>query len=262
MPVRFQVDPDFYDHPKSIDLSDAAVALWTRAGSYSVAKLLDGFVPDAMLARLSKTADEASQELMRQGLWRRTKGGFQFHQWKERNPLTRARIEADREYERDKKRRQRGTSSEGSESSNTQASGTDVSPPVPPGHLGDTTGTPPGVPTQSDSDSDSDSDSSKNTPRKRGRVTDDDPDFAEFWDAYPRRVDKGHARKAWAARIADGAKPRAIIDGAVRYRDDPRRPREDRFIPHPSTWLNGERWTDSTEVTPPPLFSDDRWWDN
>jgi hypothetical protein len=29
MPIRFQVDPDFYDHPKTIGMSDAATALWS-----------------------------------------------------------------------------------------------------------------------------------------------------------------------------------------------------------------------------------------
>jgi hypothetical protein len=124
--VRFQVDPDFYDHPKTIDLSDAATALWTRAGSYSTAKLLDGFVPDGALTRLSKVADEASGELVRRGLWRRVRGGFQFHQWGERN-LTRERIEADRKHEREKKRRQRA---EAQANPNQE-----VNPhPVPPGH--------------------------------------------------------------------------------------------------------------------------------
>jgi hypothetical protein len=107
MPIRFQVDGDFYDHPKTLDMSDAAVALWTRAGSYSSAKLLDGFVPEGVLTRLSRTPAEASGELVQRGLWRRVKGGFRFHQWDQRN-LTRARVESDREYEREKKRRQRG----------------------------------------------------------------------------------------------------------------------------------------------------------
>lgn len=108
MPIRFQVDGDFYDHPKTIDMSDAAVALWTRAGSYSAAKLTDGFVADAVLVRLSQTPAEASAELVRRGLWRRVRGGFQYHQWDQRN-LLRARVEADREYDRKRKKAQRST---------------------------------------------------------------------------------------------------------------------------------------------------------
>lgn len=103
MPIRFQVDPDFYDHPKALDLSDAAVALWTRAGSYSAAKTSDGFVAERVLALLSKTPREAAEELRRCGLWHKVRGGYQFHEWEVRN-LTRSRIEADRRADRERKK--------------------------------------------------------------------------------------------------------------------------------------------------------------
>ncbi|GAA4221448.1 hypothetical protein FHR32_005091 [Streptosporangium album] len=80
---------------------------------------------------------------------------------------------------------------------------------------------------------------------KRGlRPADDDPAFAAFWDAYPRKVDKGHARNAWAKAIAAGVDSALIIKGVEQYRDDPTRSRDPKFIPHPTTWLNGERWAD------------------
>lgn len=106
MPVRFQVDPDFYDHPKVLSMSDAAFALWTRAGSYCVAKHTDGFVADDVLSLFSETQRAAAPELVQRRLWRRIRGGYQFHQYGERN-LTRARVEADREYDRERKQRQR-----------------------------------------------------------------------------------------------------------------------------------------------------------
>lgn len=77
MPVRFQVDGDFYDHPKSIGLTDAAVALWTRAGSYSAAKRTKGFIPAHVLTILTQTP-EAARELVSAGLWKRVKGGYRF----------------------------------------------------------------------------------------------------------------------------------------------------------------------------------------
>lgn len=106
MPIRFQVDPDFYDHPKTIGMSDAATALWVRAGSYSAAKLTDGFVAEHVLSLLSRQPDEAASELVGRGLWRRVKGGFRFHQWDLRN-LSRARVEAERDADRQRKRRER-----------------------------------------------------------------------------------------------------------------------------------------------------------
>lgn len=106
MPIRFQVDGDFYDHPKTYGMSDAAVALWTRAGSYSAAKLTDGFIAEHVLALLSQTPQEAADELKRRGLWSRVKGGYQFHQWAERN-LTKARVQADQQADRERKKASR-----------------------------------------------------------------------------------------------------------------------------------------------------------
>jgi hypothetical protein len=81
------------------------------------------------------------------------------------------------------------------------------------------------------------------------------PDFADFWDAYPRKVDKGHARKAWAKAVRKGVDPKLITKAAETFRDDPGR--NPQYTPHPATWLNGERWNDDPtpttgRSTPPP----------
>lgn len=70
--------------------------------------------------------------------------------------------------------------------------------------------------------------------------------FAEFYMAYPRKVGKEAARRAFdkAARSTD---PALIVDGARRYASDPNLP-EKRFIPHPASWLNAGRWDDEPEV--------------
>jgi uncharacterized protein YdaU (DUF1376 family) len=63
--------------------------------------------------------------------------------------------------------------------------------------------------------------------------------FHEFWKAYPKKVAKGHAERAFksAARVVA---PEVII-AAVRSSIWP----EDiQFVPYPSTWLNQKRWED------------------
>lgn len=137
MPIRFQVDPDFYDHPKAIGMSDAATALWVRAGSYSAAKTSDGFVKDDALALLSQTPMEAARELCRRGLWKRVKGGYRFHEWESRN-LTRARVEADREA--DRKRKREGRKSAGQNGNHQVEPGI-----VRPESIPDSARNPPGV---------------------------------------------------------------------------------------------------------------------
>jgi len=86
---------------------------------------------------------------------------------------------------------------------------------------------------------------------KTKKITDDDPDFAAFWKAYPRKTDKGHARTAWASALKN-TDPADIISGAEKFAAwCARSNTEKRFIPHPSTWLNGERWADEADNSTP-----------
>lgn len=79
--MLFTPDDDFTDHAQTWDLPDCAVALLTRAGSWSARNSQDGFVPTSMLARFSSDPVPAVAELTRRRLWRRVKGGFQFTDW-------------------------------------------------------------------------------------------------------------------------------------------------------------------------------------
>lgn len=83
--------------------------------------------------------------------------------------------------------------------------------------------------------------SSLRSPRASG-------DFDEFWAAYPRKVGKGQAERAYATalRKADHAKIMAGL--RAQHFDGP-----ERFIPHPATWLNGQRWLDEARSGDPVL---------
>jgi hypothetical protein len=67
--------------------------------------------------------------------------------------------------------------------------------------------------------------------------------FEKFWRAYPKRVAKGAAFKAFAKATEGGTDPEALIAGAERYANE-RVGQEDRFTKHPATWLNGGCWED------------------
>lgn len=76
---------------------------------------------------------------------------------------------------------------------------------------------------------------------------DKDPDFMTFWAAYPRKVAKGSARKAWRSIMKRGGiEASVIIAGAIAYREDPDR-KAGKFTAHPASWLNAERWGDYDE---------------
>jgi hypothetical protein len=72
--------------------------------------------------------------------------------------------------------------------------------------------------------------------------------FNQFWELYPRKKDKGHARKAFEKAL-DKADLETILIGVRSYiEEEP--DREEEFTAYPATWLNGERWSDSYDVRP------------
>ena len=76
------------------------------------------------------------------------------------------------------------------------------------------------------------------------------PLFDAFWRAYPRKVGKGAAQKAWAVAVRK-ADPEKIVDGVQRYPW----PEDPSFVPHASTWLNGQRWDDELPNMKPAKMS-------
>lgn len=123
----FKVDDGMWGHPKFDDVSDAAVALWTRAGSWCCRYLTDGVVPASRVIQL-RGNEAAADELVRAGLWRRVEGGFCFHDWSDIQE-TKAEVETRRSKQRDEKRQQRATKpkkkSEMSATDNPKDSGTE-----------------------------------------------------------------------------------------------------------------------------------------
>lgn len=68
-------------------------------------------------------------------------------------------------------------------------------------------------------------------------------DFEVFWEAYPRKVAKGRAEKAFPAAIA-----KTTLEQLVEAATAMGRNAEDaKYIPHPASWLNDKRWLDSTD---------------
>lgn len=68
-------------------------------------------------------------------------------------------------------------------------------------------------------------------------------DFERFWAAYPRKVSKGTARKAFDRVMSKSDAPSLddLLAAVARYASSVT---EARFIAHATTWLNGERWND------------------
>lgn len=78
-------------------------------------------------------------------------------------------------------------------------------------------------------------------------------DWDRFWLAYPRRVAKADAAKAWLKAIKL-ASPETIIAAVENQKQNCAQWHKEngQFIPYPASWLNGMRWEDSMEIDFPP----------
>lgn len=112
---HFRVDDAFHSHPKAQRATDEALGLWVRAGSYCMAYLTDGFVPEWWVKQQPRGTAKA-KKLVAAGLWddnaiRDGEKGYQFHEFTGPGRQdSREQIEADREKWRKKKAGQRAAS--------------------------------------------------------------------------------------------------------------------------------------------------------
>jgi hypothetical protein len=82
--------------------------------------------------------------------------------------------------------------------------------------------------------------------------------FDEFWSLYPRKIAKATARKAWEKLSAEQQLMAAkAIDTHCQYWRA--KETELEFIPHASTWLNGERYFDEIIIEPRREKIDKKW---
>lgn len=70
--------------------------------------------------------------------------------------------------------------------------------------------------------------------------------FDLFWDLYPRKVKKKTTLEIWKRKKLDEKAGLIIAD--IGNRIDNHRPWKDGYIPHPTAYLNGERWNDEIET--------------
>jgi hypothetical protein len=63
--------------------------------------------------------------------------------------------------------------------------------------------------------------------------------FTEFWNEYPRKLDKGKAKRAFASALTR-ASFEDIMARAIRYKNDSNR--LDEYTKYPASWLNADSW--------------------
>lgn len=205
----FKLDASYILNPKIATLLDAsktAVLLHIASIGYAAQHLTDGIVPVALLRRMLDACDEDAQLLFDAGLWiDRGDGTAEIRDYLKHQRSAEEAKGAAEKAKRAAEKRWNATE---------HASGIAVGMPDP-------------------------------MPRERERKRENTAPpaaFSEWWQAYPKKVAKGNAVKAYKTAIKkiDHA---ALVAATVAYAGsvegaDPK------FIPHPASWLNGERWDD------------------
>ena len=251
----------FYaDDEKIMEAGEDAELLYVRMLAYAArTPLTEGWISDrVVVSRLGILPRDAGNGagtvpgtdagsragvLERVGLIERERAGWRIVSWLKWN---RSAAEMGRERDRDRKRKTSGD--DGTRAGN--GAGTDA---------GSRAGTDAGI--RGDrSDTDTDTERTPPNPPAGGegdptrRPKADPPGFADFWDAYPRKVGKDKARAKWV-QACKRADPDTIIQAlhdALAASGAMLGATEARYIPYPTTWLNQGRWQDEVTPTPPP----------
>lgn len=194
-----------------------ARALWTTALAWCVdQEKTDGVVPAYMLRVLDGTKSEA-RTLIDVGLWEETAAGYRFHDWDDYQ-RTSEEIENARRAARERQRKSRELSRR---------------------------------------------DSQKNSFAEKNRVEKSREDikktvrddFETWYDAYPKKVGRADALKAFTAAIKKTSLDELLV--ATRHYADTVKDSDYQYIKGPAAWLRAERWKD--EPAPPAQKKWDPW---
>jgi DNA-binding transcriptional ArsR family regulator len=71
--------------------------------------------------------------------------------------------------------------------------------------------------------------------------------FERFWKAYPVKRNKKKAKDAWQRKCLNDKADELIADVETRTKKDPQWLKG--YIPHATTYINGERWEDEIETS-------------
>ena len=223
----FPIEMD--EHPKIAPLSDAAFRALFEGTFYSRRMLSDGFLDERIVLKRwgQAVADELSSNDRERPSWVPVEGGWMIHDFGKHHPM-RADIEG-RRADVSAKRAEAGK--RGNES---RWSGNDVA-----------TASQTGRKRVANDRSETETETETETRSKDLSIIDADS-FAEFWSMWPRSEGKAAAVKAWAKATAK-IDPLDLLALVGVYTHHPNRP-DAEFVPHASTWLNGERWNDGPPV--------------
>lgn len=205
-----------------------AELLYIRSLAYAKGARTSGFVSDFDLEVVAvgmRAVKAAAEKLCKVGLWVRVDDGWQIRSWERWNASDRIVSAGGKLGNHKRWHVERGAADPDCEFC------TDHPPIAPRSH-------PESPPNRGGESQGKGREGKKNT-----SSTDVEAAFAEFYDAYPRKVGRKDALKAFEKALKD-VPAEKLIEASRRYAADPNQPADKSKIPHPATWLNQGRWDD------------------
>ena len=224
-----KLDDAILDNHKIIRAGPLGFMLHVAAITWCGRNLTDGLIPKckARLLLEHERFPDLAQVMVEVGLWHDRGDCWEVHDYLEYNP-SRADVLAKREAISEVRAeagrlggKQSGITRRSKAEANAEANVKQNRSPVP-------------VPVP------------KRSRSLRSLLSESNPDFDQFWAAYPRKTGKGAARKAWEQlRPALAAVLEAL---AWQVKQDRWRAERGKYIPHPATWLTQGRWEDEPDT--------------
>ena len=216
------------DHPKITPLSDPAFRLLVTAWCWCSRYHTDGLMPAATWQRMGPA--KPRQDLLDAGMaTEQPDGSVSLHDYLEHQRS------AEEIEELRRKRAESGSLGGKQRASNWQANAVASAKAnaVANGKQN---------PSKTQADTDTELEEEQNQDQGQGLLIKRAPStFDPWWSAYPRKVGKTAAHKAYL-RSLRSVSALVLLEAAERYRDDPNRDPE--FTAHPATWLNRGSWDD------------------
>lgn len=252
----------YYKDDAIDEAGEAAELLYVRGLAFCADVLSDGFISDRQLVRFVGVgmfdAPDRAARLVEVGLWENVEGGYRVRSWLDWN---RSRSEITDSMAKDRARKAGSPASERPDPEPPPGAGQPADR-IPNGILPDSTehsdGPPEGIQPRARTPLHSTPRNSKtrrdlaDTSADPALTLDVDDGFDEFWKLYPNKVKKQDARKSWLGKVVKTKTDPALVLAAlrghiVRWQAGREYPR---FVPHPTTWLNGRRWLDELGQSP------------
>ncbi len=232
-----------------------AIGIWTLAGSWAAQNRTDGWVPEDELDRWDDDWETLVDRLVKAGFWwpyeRNGEAGYGFTDWHDYNDPTDMASKSGTygnhvRWHVNEKRVDPACDHCPKEPDEPEDRG-DVAPDIG-GRSGGESQPESGGESRNGSGAialpvpEPDPNPSPKTSRASADAERMSADFDVWWDAYPRKVGKGSAVKAYkAARKKTDAE---TLVRTLRQQTPALSAKGVDFIPYPATWLNGERWLD------------------